>query len=139
MIRISDEQILQAVENTRSQWIAMLEDQEVNDLEQWLIQAATGDPEAIRQTTNRALELLQKHPQARACVTGELGIKGDLKSPRTYRPRAGDHPPPPPSVWMVCPKHPTHSPTRLHQKGQKLFCPEHGVPLVPADSVEQEE
>ena len=133
---ISDEQILQAVENTRSQWTAMLEDQEVNDLEQWLIQAATGDPEAIRQTANRALELLQKHPQARACVAGELGIKGDLKSLRTYSPLAGEHAPPPASVLMVCPKDPTHYRKRLRQKGKRLFCPEHGVPLVPADSIE---
>ena len=136
---ISNEQILQAVENTHSQWAELLEKQEADDLGQWLAEAVTGDPEAIRQTTNRALELLQKHPQARAHVTAALGIKGDLESLRAYISPTGEPSPTSVSVLMVCPQDPTHYRKRLRQKGKKLFCPEHGVPLVPADSIEAKE
>lgn len=135
---ISNEQILRAVENTRSQWTALLEEQEADNIEQWLAEAATGDPEAIRQVTNRVLDLLQEHPQARAHVTGDLGIKGSLESFRMYSPPAGEHTPPA-STLMVCPKDPAHYRKWLHQRGKKLFCPEHGVPLVPADSIEAKE
>jgi hypothetical protein len=136
---ISDEQILQAVENTRSQWAELLDKQEADDLGQWLVEAATGDPEAIRQTTNRVLELLQEHPQARTRVTAALGIKGDLESLRAYISPAGEPSPTSATVLMVCPQDPTHYRKHLRQKGIKLFCPEHGVPLVPADSIETKE
>jgi hypothetical protein len=132
---IRDEQILQAVENSYSQWAELLEKPEADELGQWLAEAATGDPEAIRQTTNRVLELLQEHPQARAHVTAALGIKGTLESFRAYISPAGEPSPTSASVLMVCPKDPTHYRKRLRQKGKTLFCPEHGVPLVPADSI----
>lgn len=130
----SDERILQAVQSTRAQWAVLLEASEVNDLERWLAQAAGGDPETVRQATNRVLDLLHKYPQAQARVTGALGIKGALEAFRMYEPQAGQHDPPE-SVLMVCPVDPTHYCKRLRQKGQMLFCPQHGVPLVPADSM----
>ncbi len=133
---MNDEQILQAVETTRSQWAKRLGEQEATDLAQWLTAAATGDPETIRQMTNRVLDLLQKHPHAYAKVVGALGIKGSLEAFRTYSPLAGEGGGVPAGTWMVCPQDPGHYRKRLRQKGQKLFCPEHGVPLVPADSID---
>jgi hypothetical protein len=111
-----------------------LAEEDAAELDRWLAEAASGDPEAIRRATNRVLDLLQKHPQAHSRVSGELGIKGGLESLRSYRPPNGE-PTPPPSVLMVCPQDPAHYRKRLRQRGQKLFCPEHGRPLVPADSV----
>jgi hypothetical protein len=55
-----------------------------------------------------------------------------------YSPPDGEHTPPT-STLMVCPEDPTHYRKRLRQKGKTLFCPEHGVSLVPADSIEAEE
>ena len=132
-----DEQILKAVRDTRSEWSDLLGVQEAADLERWLSEAAVGDPETVRQATNRVLDLLREHPQAKARVTGELGIKGSLESLRNYIPPAGEHTPPP-SILMVCPVDPAHYRKRLRQKGQKLTCPDHDVPLVPEDSVETE-
>jgi hypothetical protein len=40
---------------------------------------------------------------------------------------------------MVCPVDPAHYRRRLRQKGQRLFCREHGVALVPADSLPPKE
>jgi len=125
------------VQSTRAQWVALLEAPEVNDLERWLTQAAGGDPETVRQASNRVLDLLGQYPQAQAHVSGALGIKGSLEAFRLYEPPAGEHTPPE-SVLMVCPIDPAHYQKRLRQKGQKLFCPQHGVPLVRADSMPTE-
>lgn len=132
-----DEQILRAVRDTRSEWNDLLEAQEAADLEQWLSEAISGDQETVRQATNRALDLLQAHPPAHARVSAELGIKGGLESLRLYVQPAGEHTPPP-GTLMVCPVDPAHYRKRLRQKGQKLTCPDHNVPLVPEDSVETE-
>jgi hypothetical protein len=132
----TDRQILQAVDRLRGEWPDLLGDQDANTLAAWLDGTSNNDPETIRQTTNRVLELLKQHPQAKARVSSQLGIKGTLESFRAiYQPTAGEPEEIPASELMVCPKDPTHYRKRLHRRGQQLFCPEHGVPLVPADSI----
>jgi hypothetical protein len=135
---LKDELILQAVADTRSQWIDLLEEQEAEDLTRWLAQKDTRDPETRRRVVNRLLDLLQKYPEARTHVTDAMGIKGTLEQFRFYSPMAGE-PAPPSSILLVCPEDPDHYRKHIVQKGRKYFCPEHGVPLVPADSIEPKE
>jgi len=125
--------ILEAVEHLRDEWPALLGD-DAQKLAHWLATTPGDDPEAVRQTVNRILDLLQAHPQAQARLGSELGLKGDLTRLR-YAPQAGGPGEVPAGTLMVCPLDPAHCRRRLRQKGQRLFCPEHGVALVPADSL----
>ncbi len=136
---MNDKQILQAADRLRGEWPDLIGDQNANTLAAWLDGTSDGDLEAIRQTTNRVLELLQQHPQAQARMSSELGIKGNLESFRAiYQPTAGEPEEIPASQLMICPQDPTHYRKRLHRRGQKLVCPEHGVLLVPVNSLESE-
>ena len=128
----SDTEILQAVERLRDEWPALLGD-DAEKLTHWLATTPGDDPEAVRQTTNRILNLLQAHPQAQTRLGSELGIKGDLTRLK-YEPPAGGPDEVEAGTLMVCPEDRAHYRRRLRQKGQPLFCPEHGVALVPADS-----
>jgi hypothetical protein len=136
-----NEEILQAVEALRGEWPELLGD-DADVLARWLATTARDDPEAVRQTANRILALLQEHPRARARVSSQLGAKakGGLPSTlRGYEPLPGSGGEIPAGTLMVCPKDPDHYRRRLRQKGQRPFCPEHGVALVPADSLSSKE
>jgi len=89
------------------------------------------------------LELLLKYPQARAQVGDELGVSGDLETALrgSYEPPVGEADDLPPGTPMVCPLNPSpeHCLKRLRQKGQVLYCAEHGAPLVIADSLGSKE
>lgn len=136
---MNDKQILQALNRLRGEWPDLLGDQDANTLAAWLDGTSDDDPEAVRQTTNRVLELLQQYPQAQARMNSELGIKGTLESFRgAYTPTAGGPDDIRSGTLMVCPIEPSHYRKRLRQKGQPIFCPQHGVPLVPADSLESQ-
>ncbi len=141
----SDIEILQAVERLRDEWPALLSD-DAGKVARWLATTPGDDPEAVRRTVNRILNLLQAHPQAQARLNSELGLKGRLARPQPegeavafYEPSAGEPQEVPAGTLMVCPVDPAHYRRRLRQKGQRLFCPEHGVDLVPADSPSSEE
>jgi hypothetical protein len=138
-MRLSSTAILQAVERLRDEWPALLGD-DAEVLAGWL--AAPGDDaEAVRQTVNRILDLLQRHSRARMRLGSELGLEGDpLRALRgadailfDYEPLPGGPPDVPVGTLMVCPVDPTHYSQPLRQKGQPLFCPDHGVPLTPQE------
>lgn len=133
----SDTEILQALERLRDEWPELLGD-DAEKLAHWLATTPGDDAEAVRQTINRILNLLRAHPQAQTRLGGELGIKGDLTR-LLYEPSAGGPGEVPAGTLMVCPLNPAHYRRRLRQKGQQLFCPEHGVALVPADSLPSKE
>ena len=144
----NDQEILRAVEEVRDERPDLL-GEDADTLARWLATTPRDDPEAVRQTANRALALLQGHPEAMTLVKGKLGVKGDLSETlRGYEPAPGGapydrHPGGPEEIpagtLMVCPKDPDHYQRRLRQKGQKLFCPDHQVALVPADSLPSQE
>ncbi len=136
----SDIEILQAVERLRDEWPALLGD-DAENLACWLAATPRDDAEAVRQTVNRVLDLLQAHPQAQTRLDRELRLKeGELARLRHapaeavafYEPQPGEPGEVPAGTLMVCPQDPTHYRRRLRQKGQRLLCPEHGVELVPA-------
>jgi hypothetical protein len=132
---LSDVEILQAVERLRDEWTDLVGD-DADMLSRHLDGTTYDDLESVRQTANRVLDLLERHPQARMRVNGELGIKGDVISLRAaYVPTLGESGEIPAGTLMVCPVDPAHYRRRLRQKGQKLFCPQHGKPLVLADSL----
>ena len=127
----SDAQILQAVEGLRDEWPDLLGG-DAQVLAGWLAAAPRDDAEAMRQTANRVLDLLQKHPQAMARVSSALGVKGELAlTLRGYEPIPGSGVEVAAGTLMACPIDPSHYRRRLRQKGQPLFCPEHGVALAP--------
>ena len=126
--------VLQAVTQSRPQWEMLLEESERRDLDRWLAEAASGEPETVRRATNLVLDLLARYPQAESHVTAALGAKGDLDLETfRYTPPPGEGDAIPAGAMMVCPIDPAHYRKRLRQKGQRLFCPQHDVELVPED------
>jgi hypothetical protein len=135
----SDEDILRAVEALRGEWSELLGD-DADALAQWLATTPRDDPETVRQTTNRILSLLQEHPRAKTRVSSKLGIKGELPTTlRTFESLPSPGEVLPAGTLMVCPEDPDHYRQRLRQKGQLLFCPEHGVALVRVDALPSQE
>jgi len=146
---INNTAILEAAERLRDEWPDLLGD-DAEKLAHWLATTPGDDPEAVRQTANRILDLLQAHPLAQTQLGSELGGKGELAWLREepekagavavgYEPPAGGPDEVPAGTLIVCPVDPAHYRRRLRQKGQQLFCPEHGVALVPADSLPSKE
>ena len=136
---LSDSEILAALERLRDEWADLLGD-DAATLARRLGEMSADDPESVRQTANRVLDLLDRHPPARARVRDALGVKGDLRALRAaYDSYVGAPNEIPAGTLVVCPQDPTHYRRRLRQKGQALFCSEHGVALVPADSLPAEE
>ena len=132
---IDAEQVLQAVAKTRPQWETLLREDECRDLDYWLTEATSGDPKIARKAANMILDLLERYPQAWSRIVAALGAKEGLhlELTRSYDPLPGEGDAIPVSTVMVCPVDPTHYRKHLRQKGQRLFCPEHGVELVPED------
>jgi hypothetical protein len=99
-----------------------------------LLAQARGTPEERRQAANLALDLLIRHPDAWEKLREQLRAQ-DLASEeiaaRFFEPLPGAEAEVPAGTLMVCPQDPTHYRKRLHQKGQVMFCPQHGVRLVP--------
>jgi hypothetical protein len=135
MAKVSNREILEAVAGLREEWPELL-GIDANAMAQRLKETSYDDPESVRQTANRVLDLLYRHPQALRRVKSELGITGDLEVYRKgYQPQPGGPSEIPAGTLMVCPDDPTHYQRRLRQKGQRLFCSQHDKELVPADSL----
>jgi len=129
---LSDTDVLKAVERLRDEWPDLL-GSDAETVARWLATTPRDDPEAVRRTANRVLDLLRAHPQAETRVSSELGLKGGLRVLRgDYEPGPGGPDDIPPGTLVVCPVDPEHYRRPLRQKGQR--CPDHGVLLVPADS-----
>ena len=126
---LDDNEILQAVERLRDEWPDLVGG-DAGDLARWLGETAYDDPESLRHTANRVLDLLERHPQARARVFGELGITVDRRSGGVYFQPPGDPALVAPGALVVCPVDPGHYKVRLRQAGQR--CPEHSALLVAA-------
>ena len=103
-----DEQTRKEVEVLRAfvREKANLTPEEQEEAEAWLEQAGRGDAIAL--------------VQART-----LAAKGG------YQPPPGEGPPLPPGPLLVCPEDPEHYAEYAAEEGVELFCPEHGVKLVP--------
>lgn len=123
-----DEAILQAAETIRD------EDENLRgDLDALLAEAGE-TPEERRRAANRALDLLIHHPQAWEQLREQLPpdtLGGEDFAMRFWKRLPGGEAEIPAGTLMVCPVDPTHYRRRLHQKGQVLICPQHGVRLVP--------
>lgn len=125
---ISDIGVLQAMERLRDEWPALLGD-DAGELARLLDATPKDDPEAVHRTAERIRHLVQAHSEAQARLK-LLPIPAEVRA--AFEPLPGEPGEVPAGTWMVCPKDPTHYRRRLRQKGQRLFCPEHGVELVPA-------
>jgi hypothetical protein len=99
-----------------------------------LLAQAGETPEERRRAATRALLLLLHHPDALERLRERVPSDA-LGSPqivmRTYQELLSRGTEVPAGTLMVCPEDPTHYSRRLHAKGQVLFCPRHGVRLVP--------
>jgi hypothetical protein len=139
-MRVNDSDILWAVERLRDEWPRLFGD-EAGTLAERLAAAPHDDSQAIRQAADHIVELLQTRPPARTRVGEELGVKGyHLRITRgedaitfDYEPLPGKEDEIPAGTMMVCPVDATHYRRVLRQKGQRLYCPEHTVPLVPQE------
>jgi len=129
---MNDKEILKAVRCLAKEH----PDQLGSDAEQiarWLNQTPEDDPEALRQTANRLLKLLQKHPEAWETVCKEIGLNDETKeATRTGLDMIpGDAGSIPAGTRMKCPESGCPHRRSLRQKGQRLFCPIHATSLVP--------
>jgi hypothetical protein len=91
-------------------------------------------PEDQRRAANRALDILIRHPAAWTELRERVGaqvLASEEMVARFYEPLPGGEGEVAAGTEMVCPVDPTHYRKRLRQKGQVLFCPQHGVKLVP--------
>jgi hypothetical protein len=131
---------LQAVDRLMPRWTDVLSTGDMRTLAAWLQESPRDDPEAVRQTVNRTLDLLQGYPQAKSALGRELGIRSPLESVRLlFSPAPGGPQPIPATTIMVCPEDPSHYQRPLMFQGQRLFCPQHQVELVPRDSLPSED
>jgi hypothetical protein len=136
---ISKVVFLQAVERIRGDLTPLLGETS-EALVAWLDGLDEADSEAVDEVTTQVLALLTQHPEARARVVKELDIGGQLEQAILlgYEPGLGEDTGVEGAVLMVCPEDPSHYQRYLQQKGQRLYCPQHGVPLVPAGSKPEE-
>jgi hypothetical protein len=93
-------------------------------------------PEERRRAANRALNLLIRHPKVwerlREQLPAEM-LDSEEMAARLFEPLPGGAGEVEAGTVMVCPVDPSHYRKRLQQKGQVLFCPQHGVRLVPPE------
>ena len=130
---MNDKEIIEAVRRLAKEHPDPLGD-DAEQIAQWLNQTPEDDPEALRQTANRLLKLLQEHPEAWETVCKEIGLNDETKgATRTGLDMLpGDACSVPAGTRMKCPKSGCDYRRSMRQKGQRLFCPNHdGELLVP--------
>lgn len=137
---MNERDVLRTLDRLLLKWTDVLSSQDAQKLAAWLHTTPRDDPEAMRQAVNRALDLLQRYPQAKQELGDELGVQAPLESVRLlFSPAPGGPQPVQATTMMVCPVDPSHYQRPLMVQGQRLFCPQHGVELVPQDSLPHEE
>ena len=110
---------------------------DIEQIQMWFSQVREDDPESVRRTANRILDRLSKNPEAWDLLRGEIdsgdGAKGLARG--GYIDLAGDTSAVSPGTRMACPKPSCPQERTLRQKGQRLLCPEHGIPMVPKNTL----
>ena len=135
---IDDRSFLEAVAQLRGEWVHLLGDEDADALAHRMAETSLDDPASAQQATAYVLDLLGRHPPARARVSSVLGIEGrlDLVLRSGYQGPPGQQTEVAAGTWMVCPIDPSHCRKQLRMKGQRLICSEHGcIPLVPEDQI----
>lgn len=95
-------------------------------------------PEECERAVTRALDALREHPPARERLADILRAAGEDDLRLLYEPLPGPGGLLPAGAVVVCPVDPSHCRRRRQYKGQRLFCPEHGVELVPEEEVRRD-
>jgi len=132
---------LATVERLLPTWRDVFSPEDTQSLAAWLQETPRDDSEAVRQTVNRTLDLLQRYPSAKS----DLGQASNPEDPREgvrllYSQLAGG----PQGVQahtreLVCPKDPSHYRRQPMFPGERVFCPVHKVALVDPDSLPSKE
>ena len=130
--------VIRIVRGLRSEWAPLLPQSDVSRADALLDQAHTADPDGVGQIENELLRVLAQTPQTQSLLGQHLTPKG-LELLRTYSSPPGEGTGIDAGTLMVCPKDPSHCRKRLRARGQILYCAEHKVQLVPADSIEPKE
>lgn len=134
----SDQEILEAIQQLRSNLSEVLLDADAKALEvqlqEILSQAADQDRQPL--TVTRSLEAIREYPAARDELKARLirmaGLRSETRLGMSFETIPGYGEPVRPGTRVVCPVDPTHYITRLRLKGQR--CPQHNVELVPEEN-----
>jgi len=126
-------EILKAAKRLADEQPHLLGD-DAKQITEWLNQTPENDPEALRQTANLLLDRLRRHPDAWQAVCKEVGTdEGEKENLRGGGFNDSKPLGQPDSILartkMVCPESGCDYSQPLRQKGQHLFCPEHGIQL----------
>jgi len=133
----SEQQILAALQELRPALPTLLPPDQARELEARLdkiLQKPTfaGSKPVI---AVRAMEAVSDYPEAQEALKILLErAAGEGESTRfmgDFQPAPGGPLPLPPGTKLVCPVSPSHYSRRLRVAGQRLYCPQHQVELVP--------
>jgi hypothetical protein len=130
--------VITIVRDLRSEWTPLLDRSAICQADTLLDEARSADSDRVREIENELLGVMAKTTESRSLIRRYLTAEG-LESRWAYDPLSGDPPPLPAGTLVVCPIDPTHCRKHLRQKGQRLYCAEHDVLLVSADSVPSKE
>ncbi|MCX7681536.1 MAG: hypothetical protein N2508_06185 [Anaerolineae bacterium] len=130
-----DEQYLTAIQALKSELRDLLGPEEGKRLNRRLGQYLrwARSPQHREVSLTRALKAIGEHPPARQRIAEMLYREGVKDVQIVYRPLPGEPEPVPAGTVMVCPVDPNHYRRRLQFTGQRLYCPEHNVDLVPEE------
>jgi len=113
--------------------LSALEEVELRSEMEALLSEVPEEPEGRRRVANRILNASLRHPRTWRQLRERLGLEKRMEEVRArlFEVIPGGPGEVPAGTLMVCPVDPSHYRKRLRQKGEVLFCPEHGVQLVP--------
>jgi len=131
-----EEKYLKAIRALKSELRQLLEPEEAERLNRRLGQHLrwARSPEHRERALTLALVAIREHPQVRDRLAEILRQEGVEELHRLYEPLPGEGGEIPAGTMMVCPVDPSHYRRRLQFAGQRLWCPEHKVGLVPEES-----
>jgi hypothetical protein len=130
--------VITIVRDLRSEWIPLLDSGAIRQADTLLDEARSADSDRVHEIEDELLGVIAKTAESRALIRQHLTAKS-VESRWAYNPLSGDPPPLPAGTLVVCPTDPTHCRKYLRQKGQRLYCAEHDVQLVPTDAVPSKE
>jgi hypothetical protein len=131
---------LEITERLLPSWSGVLSPEDAQKLATWLQETPRDDPEAVRQTVNRALDVLQRYPGPKTDLGQELNPEDPQEGMRLlFSPNAGEPQVVEARTVMVCPQASCQYQRILMVQGERLFCPQHRVALVPKSSLSAKE